>query len=284
MVSATHSPLFLRDPNHWVLYLSERQAQRLVVFVHGFGGGVTESWDQFLEGGRERPEWWVDSDLLFVGYSSTRDSIAGVAYRVRTALPRFYPMLSDDLIEVDGLSPREPGVTHYQELYLVGHSLGGVIVRRILCDAACEWEDQMKSNTAAPRPAVLDARTRLFSPASKGFRPAGWLGALSASPAWPAVMMQLRRSSAFTDLQPGSEILVRTEQRTAAHLGGPNAAKLDSLRASILWAEPDDVVASERWDGDPTDHFEDGTTHRSVCKPKPRVYTSPWVFVETGRP
>lgn len=283
MAEPTHSPRFLRDPEEWVLYLAKEQPRRLVVFVHGFNGRAVNSWNQFVAGGKERPEWWASSDLLFAGYESTTDTITGVAYRVRTALPRFYPNLAGDLLEIGGVRVREPANGPYEELYLVGHSLGGVIVRRVLCDAACAWEDELAADSGAPRPPMLDARTRLFSPASKGFQPAGWLGALSASGAWPLLVMQLRRSPAYTSLQPGSEILTRTEQRTAAHLSGPKATELGALRASILWAQPDNVVEAERYDGDLTDYFEDGKNHRSVCKPQPQKYTKPWVFVETGK-
>jgi pimeloyl-ACP methyl ester carboxylesterase len=90
---------------------------------------------------------------------------------------------------------------------LVGHSLGGVVLRRALCDAADEWLERISEDPSTPKPCLLEANMRLFSPASAGFRPAGLLGFLSAGPAWLALNMYLRSSSAFADLQQDSAVL-----------------------------------------------------------------------------
>jgi hypothetical protein len=277
-----HTPLRLTEPRDWVLFLTSNAPRRLVVFVHGFYGGPLRSWQEFPRASKDR-EWWQESDLLFVGYPSGRDNIAGTAYRVRRELSKFFPELADEFLEIDGVRCRQPGVSSYRELLLVGHSLGGLIVRRALIDSAEEWMEELRSDPSAQRPDILDARAYLFSPASAGFRPAGWLGLMRAGPAWTLAEMQLRRSSAYTDLQPNSDVLVQTRRRTEAALGGPKSSELEVLRARILWANPDDVVIAERYDTDFLDHFVDAQTHRSVCKPG-RHYETPWHFVETGKP
>src|ERR1700733_303489 len=124
-----HSPRYLTDPDQWLLCLSHAQPERLVVFVHGFYGGPLGTWQRFPEG---PPPWWHTSDLLFVGYDSHRDNITGTAARLRRQLPRFYPDLPDELLEIGGVRLRAPRTEPYPELYVVGHSLGGVIVRRAL--------------------------------------------------------------------------------------------------------------------------------------------------------
>jgi hypothetical protein len=94
--------------------------------------------------------------------------------------------------------------------------------------------------------------------------------------------MYLRRSSAYTDLQPGSPLLVGTRERTE-QLVATRRADLSALRAAILWANPDEVVLAY---GYATDHVEesvDNATHSGVCKPND-AYRAPWTFVETGRP
>lgn len=272
---------YLTEPKNWVLYLCETQPARLVVFVHGFRGQAVGSWQHFPDGGAER-DWWQQSDLLFVDYPSSKDNPQATAGRLRRHLPDFYPDLPTQLLEVGRVRVREAADTPYEELLLVGHSLGGVIVRRALCETAEAWLDDLKTNPSAPKPRLLDAQVRLFSPASAGFRAAGFLGMVQASSFWKAVNMQLRRSSAYTELQPHSDFLSKTQERTEA-LVTDSGSEFGSLKAHIAWANPDNVVLPERYETDhKPDEPVDGTTHSSVCKPTVR-YELPWTFVETGR-
>lgn len=274
----THSELRLLDRGGWVLFLAHQPAKRLVVFVHGFRGGPVASWRQFPLAG-QRSDWWRTADLLFVGYASERDNILGVSNRLRQTLPEFYPSLPDELLG-PGRGPLvRPPSGKYEELVLAGHSLGGVIVRRLLCDAAEQWLAELEADPNAPRPPILDASVRLFSPASAGFRPGGSLGMLRALPLWTYINVYLRRSTAYTDLQPSSVFLRETKSRTEAVLVGSRASELKALRAEILWANPDEVVLTERYTSDRPDRSADDTTHRSVCKPDD-AYELPWDFVE----
>lgn len=217
--------------------------------------------------------------MLFVGYNSERDNITEVADLVRVNLRRFYPVPHQAAMEVGGIRPRDDVESPYQELVVVGHSLGGVIARRAMADAAQERDDSLRAGVTPEAPEILGARLVLFSPASAGFRAAGLLGAVRASSFWPALFMYLSRSSAFTDLQPGSVTLETTRRRTEDLV----AAGESSLRAKILWAKPDDVVISERYDSD----FVANTVpvpkdHSSVCKPN-GSYQVPLRFTSTGR-
>ena len=274
-----HCPRRLSSPypDGWVLYLTTETPSRLVVFVHGFRGGGVTTWQDFPDGGRVT-DWWRSCDLLFVSYDSMRDSVTGVAARLRRVLPRFYPESPNDVAAI-GQSTGDAGRT-YRELYLVGHSLGGVIARRCLCDVAQEWIEQ--GGSARARPPLLDARLRLFSPASAGMRLAGWTGCVEATSVRLAVNMYLRRASTFTDLQPASPLLETTRRRTE-RLAEADPERLGALRASIVWANPDNVVLQERYETDWVDHAQDDTTHGSVCKPS-SGYVMPWHFVETGAP
>ena len=274
-VAVHHSERRLPEPPRWVIHLSHVQPVRLVVFVHGFGGSAVRTWRRFPESGRERA-WWREADMLFAGYDSKRDTITGAAHRLRKALPRFYPTVDADLLTIGGVAVREPVPEPYRELVLVGHSLGGVVVRRALTQAAERWLAEGKPQ--AGRPPLLDAQVRFFSPASGGFRAAGRLGMMRAAPMWPAIEMILRRSSAYSDLQPASELLQNLRTRTERLAADPDLA---ALRAHIAWANPEDVVLSERYETDHPDDSIDRTDHSSVCKPR-RGYEAPWEFVETG--
>jgi len=275
----THSPRRVDNPAGWMFLLSHSQPTRLVVFVHGFRGRPVKTWRNFDASGGIG-SWWRDSDLLFVGYESTRENISGVAAKLRTELPTLYPGLPARFLrEGDGIL-RELG-DDYRELVLVGHSLGGVVLRRALADSAQEWLDMRKHSADVPKPALLRASVRLFSPASAGFRAAGFLGLLRACPGWFGVDMYLRRSSAFEDLQPSSEFLKATRERTE-RLVSLDSSVFASLRPRIVWANPDNVVLAERYDTDSVEEFAHGRSHVDVCKPDD-AYRLPWSFVEHGK-
>jgi hypothetical protein len=215
--------------------------------------------------------------MLFVSYDSARRTVTGVAHEISTCLPAFYPKIRSDLLSVGGETLREHREEEYEELVLVGHSLGGLIVRRALCDVAAGWW-KAKHRSAKPPP-LLQARTRLFSPASAGFRLAGWPGMLRATMSWRLINMILFRSPAYTDMQPGSTILEDTRQRTES-LVSKLPSQASALVASIAWADPDNVVLDQPYATDGPVTYVHHKTHTSVCKPT-RGYAVPRTFVQT---
>ena len=238
------------------------------MFVHGFNGKAVGTWRQF-----DQPDasidWWNQSDLLFVGYDSLRDSIVGVANRLRKRLPDFYPRH-----DLDPEAPR-----NYERIVVLGHSLGGLIVRRAVADSVKSWLDS--GGDTISRPVLIDAVVRLFSPAISGYRLAGMPGLVKAFGGLRAVEAFLRKSSAFIDLQPGSELLASTRSLTVG-LVPQGADYAAALKPSIVWASPDNVVIESRYETDEVDDSWDDTTHTSVCKPVPLTFELPWRFVELG--
>ena len=269
----THTPRV--DDQNGVLFVAHAPATRLVVFVHGFNGRCLKTWLNFPQFPHDR-EWWLAADLLFIDYDSIRENIAGVANKVRQLLPAYYP--APHALLTANRPGEATGQPDYEELVLVGHSLGGVILRRVMSDIAQRWLEE--SEPPGPRPPVLDAQLRLFSPASAGFQPGGTLWTLrAAAGVWNAVELILRRSSAYSDLQPGSEVLRAIQRRTERIV---QDSGIGSLRAEILWANPDNVVITERYDSDHPDESAPDSSHTSVCKPLVAKYETPWDFVESG--
>ncbi|WP_396922931.1 esterase/lipase family protein [Mycolicibacterium sp.] len=269
----------LEDPKRWAFFVSpsNETVSRLVVFVHGFGGKTVKTWLDFpeIDLARAENDWWRESDLLFVGYSTRRDSITSVANRIRKELPRFYPTPYEPALVVDSEQIRPDITSDYSELVLVGHSLGGVILRRALCDAA-------KSPSTPQSQMLLSAQTRLFSPAHAGFRAAGWLGFLKATSFWYGLDPFLRRCSAYSDLQPESKVLSRLRSQTMRLVEEDSEGKSPALKAAVVWACPEDVVADEDYETDHPSDSWDGFTHTSLCKPQRRRFMRPWEFVQTG--
>jgi pimeloyl-ACP methyl ester carboxylesterase len=281
--SAGYSRYDLDDlPARWALYLSpsDDAVKRLVVFVHGFRGSTVGTWMDFpdLDLSRAENGWWLQADLLFIGYQSTSDSITGVANRIRSELPRFFPTPYAPAVRVDDVPVRSDLTTPYEQLVVVGHSLGGVVLRQALCDSAQDWINRGRPEE---RPVLLQARNRYFSPASAGFRPAGKLGLLRATSFWAFAEMFLRRSSAYTDLQQNSLVLQELRERTVQYVVEDEQGDLVALRATIVWANPDEVVLDRNYQTDYGTKSWDGFTHSNVCKPS-NNHQRPWRFVESG--
>ncbi|BDO42093.1 hypothetical protein [Cellulomonas sp. NTE-D12] len=254
---------------------STTTAKRLVVFLHGWWGDIIKSWGDFAVS-PDYDQWWQEADLLFIGYDSTREDITAMAARLGRYIRDFYPTPAVNFTAARFSDPANSNV-EYDELVLVGHSLGGLIIRRAVIDAADEWVNSTNC-TGAP-PVLLEAQLRLFSPASAGFRPAGRLALAYGPGIGPFVAMLLRTATAYSDLQPGSQVIANTRQRTERAV---TEWHFESLRADLLWANPDRVVITERYDTDRHSHAADGKSHRSVCKPTLK-YDLPYVFVEGGR-
>lgn len=283
MTSVYHSPIEIPNPegrSAWTLFLSSLDPARLVVFVHGFGGRPVRSWKEFESGGQTRA-WWRETDMLFVGYESRKERPRETAAWLRQRLADFYPLLPPGTATRGEISARKAAITPYRELVLVGHSLGGLILRLALLQEARSWLLQdREADPNARRPPLLDATLRLFSPASAGFQPAGLLAILTC--VFSAGMVVLKASPAFTALRPGSELLIDTRKETEA-LIRRYRNELTALRAHIMWARPEQVVERA---GYQTDYEADSLIpmrdHADVCKPH-LGYEQPWDFVETGK-
>ncbi len=171
--------------------------------------------------------------------------------------------------------PRDDTKSNYEQIVVLGHSLGGLIVRRVVADSMIQWIEQGRPNV---KPPMLNAEIRLFSPAIFGFRPAGFLGLMLETSAGCALAWRLRMSSSFLDLKPGSVILKETRERTEAF--AMQAVDFSSQHPKILWANPDNVIITERYNTDPvSDSIR--KTHVSICKPNDS-YLAPWKFAQFG--
>ena len=263
--------------------LARSRARRLVVFVHGWGGSAVETWTGF-----DRPPmggWWAESDLIFVDYKSRRENVTTSADRLRREIAKYYPVPNADLLlSLDRKTairadPSEP----YEELVIVAHSLGGLVVRRALVDDMDQWVHS--GAIADNRPALLDATTRLFSPASAGFRPGAALWLVFMACPWLDDVLHVSRS--YANLQPSSPVIASTKMRTEKY--DTTLPQNAALAARIVWADPEDVVITEPYttDGywstvDKACHPGKSVKHEIVCKPL-ECYVAPFEFVERGK-
>lgn len=271
----THGYVSINHPLVNFGIISRKPAKKLVVFVHGWRGSADSTWGEFIK--PPTSEWWKETDLIFIKYDSVNQQVAAAADRLRAQINDFYPQPFEDMLLFNEKPVREKISNKYEELFLVGHSMGGLVLRRAAVDALDEWKHI--GYLSSKKPAILDGKLRLFSPASAGFDPSGFLGLVQALPLWFYVELFVKQGASYQDLKKDSSVIKETRRRTEKYRKHNQYKHL--IAANILWANPENVVKVERYDTDASSRTVNSATHREVCKPK-NNYISPFGFVENG--
>jgi pimeloyl-ACP methyl ester carboxylesterase len=269
-------------PGSYGLLASGEAIDRAVIFVHGFLGNSNSTWLSFQELIGDY-EWWDRADVYFFQYESFRRSISRSADQFLGFLDSVWsPADGFPVVPEDPLPPwlaetvseiRITVPTTYSELLLVGHSLGGVVLRKAVLDKA-------KLASGSPRHAILEGALRLFSPALLGARPAGLRSFILQQGGfgrWAQAI--LKTSPSYNELTTNLTLLdtiQRGTERRARDAPAPHA-----FAADVLWADDEEVVSDGEYDCDRNRGRMKGKTHTSVCKPSP-TYIEPLGFVENG--
>ncbi|WP_107083610.1 hypothetical protein [Streptomyces viridochromogenes] len=261
------------------------EADHAVIFVHGFGGNPFKTWAHMQDLIRSDDNW-KGTDAFFVGYDSIREDVMLSARYVARIISQIYPKPPVSLFRANvGRTNYQlrPDGTSYKSVDLVGHSLGGVVLRQAVLLLLREGLDAGGSPHLAKIPssysAPCSARVLLFAPAQSGARIAGLAGVLRNIVPFEQLVKILRGGSpSFQELEPGSPVLQALRDETT-HLAEMYPT-LRSLRARIAWAHADRIVTSLDFRHDTSFTILD-TTHLSVCKPSHR-FRAPFVFVNTG--
>jgi len=268
-------------PGSFVLIAPTEKATRAVVFVHGFGGDSCGTWSHFqmlVDELEEFRTWFSTSDLFFFQYKSVWERIDSSVDRALKFLDAMVPkpeeeeflvvlnpILSDEALELVRLSAL-PASRVYEEVILVGHSEGGVVIRKAILDA--------DSDKRRDRSFLLGAGIALFAPALFGYKPSGLLGTLANFPGIGKVVDAfLSATPAYQDLND-LDGLLRPIQEETERLA--DAKAYPACAARILWSRQDHVVKPGK-DGkyrNDTRDYLDGQSHTSICKPNLN-YTDP---------
>jgi len=280
-------------------------AETAVFFVHGFTGDAVATWIDFhglIDQMSDIASWWATCDLYFYQYRTLSDNVAVLASRFSQFLKEYFPTPpemklgrpSQECAQLVGQGSMSafPVTSQYRSLILVGHSLGGVIIRQSLVDEAIaecakspgESDTTRQGITAAN--GCLLAAVRLFAPASFGFEPARFPGYCYH------LMMEMPRLGRFLrpvvhanplceDLQSGSHRLSQLRQRTESL--AMQHPWMHALRAHLLFGSREQMVYMDRYDCDPVYRIVENQDHRSVCKPTV-YYSEPLGFVSYGIP
>ena len=261
------------------------EADHAVIFVHGFGGDPFKTWAHMQDLIRSDDNW-KGTDAFFVGYDSIREDVMLSARYVARIISQICPKPPVSLFRADVRGTNfqlRPDGTSYKSVDLVGHSLGGVVLRQAVLLLLREGLDAGGSPHLAKIPssysAPCSARVLLFAPAQSGARIAGLAGVLSNILGFEQLVKILRGGSpSFQELEPGSPVLqaLRDETTYLAEM----YPTLRSLRARIAWAHTDRIVTSLDFRHDTSFTILD-TRHLSVCKPS-HGFRAPFIFVNTG--
>jgi hypothetical protein len=249
-------------------------AHTAVIFVHGFGGKPTSTWINFhtlVDEYSTRYPWWAQSDMFFFSYDSLHTPIRRNAQSLFSFIETVW-------------NGKWPGATPniiYKYLILVGHSEGGVVIRRLVLDryesikqkielsnpnaGAAELRAAVKSGLESDF--VMTSSLCLFAPACMGTNFSSWLGFFASFSHFVSAIA----ASALVrnELMPKSPVLDNLREGTeAAHA---EFKQVHSLFTRPLFGVPDQVVFSESYRGEEP-FWDDGYDHFSVCKP---TYTHP---------
>jgi pimeloyl-ACP methyl ester carboxylesterase len=265
-------------PGSYLLAADVGPVETAVVFVHGFLGDAYLTWVDF-QSRIDQESWWESVDLYFLDYDSFGESV-GHSADVLSRLVERLGKAPADWFEVSAESlPREirdslgpfrlrSGATEYKQLVLVGHSLGGVVLRQTILSYAKRYIARLEEPGAVgvPVPIMLEAPLRLFAPAISGARTAGIAGIVMRlggirgfARAW------LGGSPSYAELQPDGGVVgpLREETQTLA----TRFPDFKAFRADVLWAGRDDFVVDREYFRDHSCGRAEGKDHVSVCKP-----------------
>jgi Alpha/beta hydrolase family len=271
----------------------DKDTNTAVIFVHGFKGHPLKTWGALADlACSDSSDFWQRSDLFFFYYRAEELHIDSSAHKLARYIGALFPTPPAEMFERSlkkhdwtlSLSLRfarvRPAPYTYSNLYLVGHSLGGVVIRRCIADELQPFSLAPGVPTQSP---FFIAITRLFAPAHLGFKPSGWTGAafnvsqqLLLGRVLEATMYTHR---AYAHLKPDSRTIkdLRAITETlASHY--PSAA---SLSAHLLWGDDEQIVEPGRYvcDMAKNEHYEPGKGHRDICKPT-RNFRRPLEFIE----
>src|SRR2546426_454803 len=266
----------MRDtPGSYALLSSEERKDTAIVFVHGLRGHPVITWLEFqtlIDTLADEYPWYRSCDLFFYTYSNVGTHLLDNAQRCLAFIRGIFPRPQRELFKFEELSPALsearifllPG--EYKELVLVGHSIGGLLLRAAMWDAfkgaydpsmvvqGQQFPDQKFDDSLLEKDCILAADLCLFAPAHLGISASGWLGSLIH-----VVASILLDGSALVDtlgfvaptavsLLDLDQILAEIRKYTEEH--SEKCPTIPALRARVLWGGGEWVVKAwqYKWD------------------------------------
>ena len=243
-------PIRIRYGKNSTAYLSLSKPHTLVIFVHGFAGEAQGTWDDFPRLIRTQNDF-DECDVVFYGYESLKGQANNNAlrfYRDLTALLEKHPNrlgYARNDVEID---------FEYENVLIIGHSLGAIIIRRALLCAKTDdksWLDR--------------CRMVLFAPAHRGARIQNLVMQCMPILGKVAVSLGLLTIPVLDDLKPDSVTITSLLADSNMYLASGTG---DFTKAhNVLWAEREIVVHNQPFCQDENATLVERKGHTKVCKP-----------------
>ena len=292
----TEDMILLKDPygGSYAHFSDAKPVDRTtaVVFVHGLLGNSVSTWWRFqtlVDEDEESRDFWRGCDLYFYHYNSFGHHVSEQSEQFRGFLRLLFPRPSLENFELavlpeireilaPGVPVEEPTLPErYRSLLLVGHSLGGVVIRQALVDFATTWT--IRSDDHIWTEPYLKASVRLFSPAIRGFQPSGVRGFLyhyaATKPIAGAIFSSLL---SLQELNKDSRRLADLQRDTERF--AKESPWMTALSADLLYASSD-IVFPGRYECDLPQRTQQDHDHESICKPNAK-YPDPLWFAQLG--
>jgi len=243
-----------RGSAHVLQWSADSEANRAFVFVHGsniltlpgWRAGALDTWGDAFFVALSNDERARHFDFYSFGYETLKSRAPAPARRLIFLL---------DALEEQSLDFPET----YEEVVLVAHSTGAIVLRLALLDAIDEHR------AGNPHPGLEKVRTVYFAPAHCGLPPLAYLRSLRLGEFGRVAraLYDLRHPSALDCLADGP-MLRSLKERTEAciGLGFDNCL----VASKVVHAETDPLVHPTRFVSDPAASIYWGRTHRSVCR------------------
>jgi pimeloyl-ACP methyl ester carboxylesterase len=246
-------------PNSQALISRAAEVTVALVFVHGWGGSATSTWEQFPQVISQMEEAGR-IDAYFLDYPSTTRKVAFCADMLRQFL---FDLAREPAAAVingtlpAGAEPRSANES-YTHIFIVAHSMGAVISRRALLDLELDRAELNRFGMLLFAPAHCGSNLALLIDSGLGldFLP----GAKVVGEAARIFLPSMR------DLEPGGATLVQLADDARRRQEGPGESS-KYLKARVYHAEKDRVVEQLRFVGDYPTVPVLRRTHRSICKP-----------------
>jgi len=233
-----------------------RPGGKAILFIHGFSGDPIKTWSDFhvlLPAAQN----CRDRDLYFYGYDGLRANMNSSAALFRDFLDRLFQQSAEFVNHNLPEDAQRPNTFQYDDVLLVAHSLGAVIVRRALLDL-----------TRLDRSWLAKTRLVLFAPAHKGASIADLALEVASSFRFLRFFGAVARfeSPLIDQLKPGSPQLISLLKET--ELASQNGANLHLRAHQVIIAEYERIVENETFGSDPPPVTIPNTEHTTVCKPR----------------